>query len=421
MSDVVLVHWISQCRARWLTTIVFGIATGFMRPDVAGAETTPAPKVEPPARSFVVFAGLDIFVDDHGTRQPVVGGSDQEVVVWDERRNATVTLRAVALSAAVEPRLTGTSVSIEHLKEFSVYSPANDPKAAAHAQQVFMHNLEGARAEESEMGARAAQAVADSYGSIAPSVSPDSPGAASYQAQMNAAIDQAASATGEMASTYANPVYRDSRVGSPAGNDNFDGYAVAFEVSAPQRVDNVYGVLRLRYRESSQPGALVGNAMKMFRVRQLDAKPRKVVVRQYGLPPGYVVDSFQIHLYANGQELAANTSPNRVEVTEAEAHQFLILRHVQLHPGATLPAQVARELQRERPAVVAGRGLEEMLVNLDVTADGTVASVRSDGAITAPLTDVMLAELRKVRFLPALVNGRPVASPGTFAVRELFR
>lgn len=407
---------------RVVSTLVFMLVPCVAAPPLLaqGAAPAAASAGNPAERSYVIFAGLDVFVDDRGIRRPVVGGSENEVLVWNEVENAPMAMHNVPLSAAVEPRLTRARVTLDELQGYPVYSPANDPDAARHAQQVFMHNLEGARAEEAEFSMRMSQAMSDSFSSLAPSVSPDSPGAAAYQARVNEAIEQASAATGEMASTMGNPVFRDSEIGSAEGGDNFDGYAVAFLVSAAQPISDAYGVLRLRYRENPLPHSPVRNAMKVFRLRKVDAKPRKVIVRQFGIPPGYTVESYRVHFYADGKELAANTSQNRVEVTEDDAHKFLVLHHAQRNPGATMPAQVALELQHDAPAVIRGSGLDAMLVDLNLTADGTVAAINSGNASIGQLTPEIEAELRHVRFLPALLDGKPVDSRGTFSLSELF-
>jgi hypothetical protein len=265
------------------------------------------------------------------------------------------------------------------------------------------------------MKMRTAQAVADLASAR---VSPGNAQQAEQAAQARVAAEEAvAESSAEMGTT----VYRESRIGSAGGEDEFDGFAVAFEVSTPQALDDAYGVLRLRYRESTQPGATLLHAMKLFRLRKLDAKPRKVVVRQFGLRPGFSVESFQVHLYAEGRELATNLSPNRVDVTEDEAHQFLILRHVHRHAAASLPVQIAPELLRPAPPALADGGVAALLVNVEVDVDGRVTAVVPGAVDSGAVGAELLDELRRVRFLPALLNGRPVAGRGAFAVGELFR
>jgi hypothetical protein len=355
-----------------------------------------------------------MFVEEAGTRRPVVGGSEREVLVWDERRKSAIALHNVALSAVVSPKLTSASVIVDALKGYPVYSPAKDPASAAHAQQAFLHNLEGARMEESEMNMRKAQAAADLANAQADMSNPQ-------QAQMAAEAQATADQTiAESADALGDTVYRDSEVGAMHRREDFDGFAVSFALSTPQPLHEAFGVLRLRYRESARAGAPVGHAMKLFRLRKLEAKPRKVVVRQFGLPPGFVVDSYQIHLYAGGSELATNQSANRVNVTEDEAHQFLILRHTQLNPGATLPAQIAREILRDAPPAMVRGQLKGVVVDFNITADGKVAEVTSGIPLSGPSAAEIVEALRAVRFLPALVNGKPSASRGTFAIGELF-
>ncbi len=214
-------------------------------------------------------------------------------------------------------------------------------------------------------------------------------------------------------------VLRGNLPGSGANDGGHDGFEVSFRASAPEPHARAYGVLRLRIRDPQQP-ELTRQGLKVFRLRELTPQPRKTTVGIYDLPPGFTVESYQVHIYADGEELATNLSPNRVELTADEAHQYLIMRHAHLHPGATLPAQVLadRALRAAPSELIAGQ--ENTLVNLSITAEGQVDQIEGDAAISVPLSPQLQAALREVRFLPALVDGQPAASTGTFALGELF-
>lgn len=394
------------------------VVLGMLTPLACGAgDTGAATTADTAAHPYVIFAGLDLFVDDHGNRRPVVGGSESEVVIWDERKDGVATLHNVALSATVEPKVARAQLVIDELAGRPVYSPNNDPAAAAQAQQFFLLNLENARAEEAEFDMRIAVAVADSFGAMAAAGGGSGP---AYNARMSEAASQAAAAIGEAASTYANPVYRDSQIGNAETGGNHDGFAVSFTVSSAEPTGDIYGALRLQARNERDPKAPPMHALKLFHVPKLGAKPRKVTVRQYGIPPEYTVKTYQIHFYARGRELATTVVPNRLEVSAEEAHQFLLLRHQQVHARATISAQMAPELRRDLPANLRGQGVENVAVDLSITAEGRVDAVSGARGLPERFSAEILEAVRHVRLLPALVDGKAVTSEGTFTVGELF-
>jgi hypothetical protein len=174
-------------------------------------------------------------------------------------------------------------------------------------------------------------------------------------------------------------------------------------------------------RDPSRTELGAQHAFQVFKLPPLGPKPQKVVVRRFNLPIGFSVDSYEVHLYVDDRELATSLSKNRVEVTEGEALQFLILQHMQRNKSASREAQVADEMRPEWPRVELARDWENIVVTVHITPDGTVEDSNVSGAIDSPLTEELHAALLKVRFLPALAIGEPVPSTGSFALGELFR
>lgn len=238
---------------------------------------------------------------------------------------------------------------------------------------------------------------------------------------MDAAADRAAAAVNEMANVIGNSFFQDYLKGASGDNGVFDGYEVDFRVSANERLPEGYGVLKISLQDPSRTELGVQHTYQVFRLPEMDSKPRKVIVRRFGLPMGFSVDSYEIHLYSDGMELATNESKNRVEVTADEALQFLILRHMQNNKGANQPPQVAAELRPAWPNAELVAAWENILVTLEITPEGTVDETEVAGTISNALSNELASIVRDVRFLPALVSGQPVAGRGTFSLGELFR
>jgi hypothetical protein len=140
---------------------------------------------------------------------------------------------------------------------------------------------------------------------------------------------------------------------------------------------------------------------------------------QGGLPPGFAVESALMHIYANGQEYPTNLSRNRVEVTEDEAHEFLILQHIQNHRQDSLPAQLIPELVPSRLPGLIAREQRDALIEVTINRHGRVADLAPGPGATPDLVLQLGAELRRVRFLPALVHGAAMDGMETLALSEL--
>jgi hypothetical protein len=182
-------------------------------------------------------------------------------------------------------------------------------------------------------------------------------------------------------------------------------------------MSDVVGVLRLFVRDPAKP-SVVAPVHRFFRLREIGPEPRKVTIAQDRLPRGFALDEYSVHLFLGGGELPTTVSKNRLDVTRAEAHQFLILQHLQRHgrkdvPVALIPALLAPELEELIPVDRANA-----LIDVVVDAEGRVVALGPTPPAHDPLPADLAAALRQVCFLPALQKGAPVEGRGTFALSE---
>lgn len=373
-------------------------------------------------KSYAIFLGLTVFVEEQGKKLPVVGGSDPVVLVREDGTNVDVPRRHVALSAVVEPTLSPSFLTLDALNGYPIHSPATNPVRDAQAQMIAMQGIDADRQDASAAAWRQADTGAVAATAQAAATDASSPDKGLVEGAAAAARGQAASALDNMTSTITNPLFGSVLPGSgETGSDaTCDGFEVTFRASASEPCSNVYGVLRLLIRPPAPANGELLQALKVFRLPDLDARPRKIVVRRLDMPVGAKVESFDVHIYANGRELASNTSRNRVDVSDDEALQFLILRHMQGHAKETLPAEVAQELRPGWPGVIS-KDATKLTVDVGIDAEGKVSAVSLGVAATTPSAAELERAVRNVRFLPALLNGKPAPSSGTFALGELFR
>lgn len=420
-------RWVHRSRnaSRYVRLLVAAAAAASV-PQIGHAKETQSEDSAAP-KDYAVFLGTDIFADadNKGKPLPVVGGSEGEVVVLNDNGTSVLRRSDVVFSAALEPKVSRGDVTIESIDGYPIHSPLTDPKAATHEQMISMANYDANRQEAAEGAARQAEASAQGLQKGAASM-PDGEGlvgAMRDAAMAGAALagQQTAGVVNMAADIAANPLSGDFLPGENGENGMFDGFKVVFRISAQEPHSNAYGVLQMSLRNPISPELGAQHAFQVFRLPALGPNPRKVVIRRFGLPLGFTVDSYQVFVYVDGVELATSLSKNRVEVTESEALQFLILQHTQRNKSASREAQVADELRPEWPRGELASDWENIVVTLHITPEGTVEDSKVSGAINSPLTEGLHAALLKIRFLPALAVGEPVPSTASFALGELFR
>ena len=192
----------------------------------------------------------------------------------------------------------------------------------------------------------------------------------------------------------------------------FDAIRMSFEVKPEKDLTHAYYAVIAQIRDhDSKPGHM----RKWAYVKALGAMSAgvatKVNIYQGGLPPGYILENCEVHLYDNGDELATSLSRKRVPLTDEEAFEYRIIEYVGANKGRTLAAVPAMvELTSEARATLTPAQLDENCY-VRVAKDGRVTGVFRDAAGKQPLQDVPLeSALRTVRFKPALQTGKPVES-----------
>lgn len=389
--------------AGWARAVSLAATLPWAAGEAEAAETASAAA----PNDYVVFVGLDVFAADGAKRRLLVDASGHDGMFVDQAGATPLLLRDVPLEAEVAPKLSRAGVTVADLNGAPVYSVNADPGAEAQDQQMTIDAMQNQVRDQADSGQRDATRY-----NAQTANSGDAGAMADAQQVLNAANTR-------LDEVHATAVLRGALPGSGDSGAGPDGFEVSFRVSAPESHARAYGVVRLFIRDPRQTEATL-QALKIFRLRELTPQPRRTVVWIQDVPPGFIVESYEVHIYADGRELATNLSSNRVELTADEAHQYLILRHTHLNRGATIPAQVLVELAPSAAAAGLVAGQEGTLVNFRITADGKVAHMDGDAAIPIPLSPRLQAAVREVRFLPALVAGQPAASTGTFALGELF-
>jgi hypothetical protein len=190
----------------------------------------------------------------------------------------------------------------------------------------------------------------------------------------------------------------------------FDALEMEFELTADTLLKAAYMVVLAEYHTQERPK----DAETWILAKSLGAigsTPRKVWLREGGLPPGYILEKVHVHLYQDGVEIATNLSENRAALTRDEAHEYLVIDHTSTHKADTMPAQL---VLTKVPEDWATHPRDESFgkthfVKVDKTGHpvGIFEDAACTTATTSPYCD---AVLRDQLFLPALDKGNPVDS-----------
>lgn len=381
----------------------------------------PLPAGEAPddaATDMVVFMGLDISLPVDGALLPVVDASSSSIeVLRDASRMRVPIAGQLNFKTSPEPKVSRGTIQLDDLKAVRVYSAGANPGREAADQQMLMASIETAnqQAADRQLGS----AINNAEG-ISRAETAGHPVSAADKAlagqQMASAIRGLNTAYGTGFGGGFDP---SALLFEAEGEGRFDAFEIAARISTPEPVDNAYAVLRLIVTTPGDNRVPV-ITLKFFSLPKLGPEPRRVVLQQAGLPPGFGVERYELHVYSNGREVATNLSSNRMDVRPDEAFQFLLLRHLAQHGKASRPIEAARDLiPADFRAHVAAEQMNRS-VDLTVDADGHVTMIRLQPVASSAHDASLEKAIRDLRFLPALLNGKPVAAQATFVLSELL-
>jgi hypothetical protein len=370
-----------------------------------------APAEAPP--THVLFMGADISVEQARGLHPLKAATDHALIVQMDGKPLEIPHRRVTdIRIKDVLKLSDRSVGIEGLKAERAYSEGNDPfdelvrsttLAAGESAVADLAQAERVRADMSVAGAGAALASAGNP--------QDRAAAAQSLAEAQARQSAAEQAVNRALDGGYNSSLVDRARGA-AGEEMFDAIRFGFEVRSERDLAQPYYALVALIREKD---SRTKEARKWTYVKPLGpitaGSSRKVRVLQGGLPPGYVLESWEVHVYDRGEELATNLSRKRVEVTEAEAQEFLIFEYIADNRGRTLPAGLLNPVLAEaaRAALTPDQARRSWHVRVD--KGGRVTAVYLDADGRHPATDAgLVAVLKTLRFKPALAAGKPAES-----------
>ena len=189
-----------------------------------------------------------------------------------------------------------------------------------------------------------------------------------------------------------------------------------FALSSPRPLTDAYVIITTEYVSPGQ--AEPTRRVLAQTVGAVGSVPRKIRLYETGYPTGFHVNRYDISLYAAGQEVATNLSPDRLEMSSDEAYEYLVVEYLSSHKGATLPPAAVLMAPRTELLALANRPEFTTPVYVTVDSDGRIQTLSADSAGKKQVPTDVQSALEKFRFIPALDKGVPVAGRAKLVVAD---
>ena len=372
------------------------------------------PGAEPEPASHTLFMGADIDLKWNNAFHRVrdVSGGSFVIKIGGEDVLIPMDRGPVGFKIEQSLKLTEASATIVGLKGERAYTSANDPVKAFVRQQPGTAGLDMVGRAD---GAALIASIEDS--AVMNVTIPNNPIAQAYyqkaiddaRANLSANQENASAAGAQLNAEYNQIGAYTAKMQAELAKQLFDAVEVTFEVSSPQPLNKPYVVIVAQFRERDEKPGTAHNWIYARTLDPIDSKPRKVRLLQGGLPPGFELIKFKLHLYDRGQELATNVAENRVPLTREDAFNYLKIDYITSHKDTTFAATAA---MGRLPADLRSRLTSAQLAQtyfVKVSKDGLPGEAFADESCAQKVEDpYVLSVIRDLRFRPALDKGRAV-------------
>ncbi len=366
--------------------------------------TRAADPVAPP-KDHALFMGGDLSVEYAGSRRLIVGVGANEAFVRVDGKRVGVPLAKLA-GMRVERNLK-LSETVALIGDFGA-----KPTIArrANRDQQWLDQM-------ADMQSVADQAQVDSmkYSSEADKALARSGYESNDYVRARSASDNAASFERQ-----ASDLLTASRSGAMALPDDEarSALAVSCTLASPKPAKDAFALVVVEFRETV--GGPRQQQVQLELLKPLGPAPHGFACTVAGLPAGFILERCDLHLFADGLEIASNLSEKRMDLTADDAMRFMVASYVSEHLNESLAASPLRLAVPAGFRQRAKAGWLDMPVYLTVAANGTVAKAAAgpDGAALDPELDGVV---RRFWFAPALDAGSPVESLVTVRLADYLR
>ena len=390
--------------ARWMLPAVLGFLLALQ----SRAADVPEPK------THTLFMGADISVEYNKTMYRVQSVVEGAVVINVGGKEVQVAAdwSKVKLKVDRALKLTGTAASVLNLKGERAYTPGNDPWENYQKGLVKAELLHG----ESAFAQRVAQDARLSVELENVSQDPMGIGSAAHAKNLSKAIGKENAARSAGIGQGESTQHMGLEV---EGQESFDAMRITFEISAETALNAPYVVILGQYHEKHDKPGTVANWFYAQPIPAITSDVRKVKILAGGLPPGFEIDSYQVHLYNLGREIATDVAPKRVALTREEAHTYARMEYFGSNKKASLPAKpfMGRPSKEARARLTPEQFDQPYYVK--VTKEGLPIASFLDTNCSRPVDETVGSLIANVRFYPALEQGKAVEGVSELKLNQL--
>ena len=363
---------------------------------------------EPGKAAYTVFMGVDLELEHQKSLYRVEDVAGSYFVVRINGKEEMIPTRDGSARMRIDNslKLAGTPLKLDDLKVERTYTPERDP----HRQ--FQKEAASASGQEALQGYSEVQ-VKIAAGNLAmvtsnPSATPTQIAVA--QDALDRALSNQYNSYYNMGSDLNSAGYHEQQLEIELAKENFDAIEVSLHIVSPIPLDDPYILVIARIHERDEKPGVLRNWIFAQKLDPIEAKPRKVYIKQGGFPIGYTIEDYQVRVYNHGREIPTNYSPKRVDLTRDQAQQYVLIDHLAAHKNDTIPAvPVFGEAPADlKTRLLAGEYSSPFYVKVDANGNalGTFTDKDCTNAADDPYVQSFVAN---VLFAPALDKGKPVA------------
>jgi hypothetical protein len=154
-------------------------------------------------------------------------------------------------------------------------------------------------------------------------------------------------------------------------------------------------------------------------LNEIGTTPKKIRILKGGLPPGYTLEKYQIHLYNSGQEIASDVAPQRLPLSRDDAFTYMTIEYLGAHKGETLKAVPAMGMLDKTARPTLTNPQLNGVYFVKVSEEGLPLQAFTDETCSQPVEAAVGAAVNGIRFYPALKNGKPVEGVARLVLNEL--
>ena len=300
-------------------------------------------------------------------------------------------------------------VEVEELECEPGYSVDADPTLRAMRTNAMLNDISDQAIAKFDASVRQVDAAIGGLAAANADTSMDR-GAKIANAQANLSTAQAnfASANNTMNSV---PSYVTK---GQLGNTAYDVVNVSMRVKAARPMEDPILVMVIRLKDRPN-GEVTASWMHFRALGPISTTESTINFTEPSYPDGKYVDSTEVFFFSNGNEIATNLSPKRVDLSPEQVRTFATFQYTTQNLGKTLPPKPGWFVLDSRIFRNTDPKLLDATLHLTVDENGFVKQVKTNATSDEYALDAMKEIMQDLMFYPALDKGNPVA--GTLDIR----